>query len=218
MPSARRICGSSSTTSTRRHRQSAAAGSVIDHREPTARRVVDRDLAAHASTNPRRPRARGRRRRRRVVAERWNGWKTCSRCSGGMPGPSTTRSSTRLADRAGVDPHGPSGGDQCSALATRLATARSSSAASAWTRGSVSATSTSRPWPRVAEALRARRDDLVEADGAPRRARARRPGGGSCRAGCPTSVVEPVGLLVDRREELVASPCGSSRRRAGAGS
>src|SRR5512133_823475 len=80
---------------------------------------------------------------------RWKGWKRRSRSPGGMPGPwSMTWSSARSPWRAAVTWTGRSGGGQARALATTLATARSSRPGSAWIRGSVSGTSTwtPRPW------------------------------------------------------------------------
>ena len=86
------------------------------------------------------------------------------------------------------------------------------------TRGSVSATSTSTRSALAPRLASAAGDDLVER----RPARAR----DVERAGLEPAhveqvadeVVEPVGLLVDRLQELVPSPRASSRRRAGAGS
>ena len=47
MPSARRICGSSSTTSTRLIDSSTASADSIDHRETAAGGVLDGQLTAH---------------------------------------------------------------------------------------------------------------------------------------------------------------------------
>ena len=104
-----------------------------------------------------------------------------------MPGPwSTTRRSTRVADRAGLD------ADRASPAASSAARWRPG-----WRRparagrgrpttgGSVSATSIRPDRPRSSpEAGQRRGHDLVEPTGRQRRLRARRSGGGSCRAGC----------------------------------
>ena len=92
-------------------------------------------LAFHRPHEARgRPRARGRRRCRRRSPSRWNGWNTCSRSAGVMPGPwSMTRRSTRSCTRPAVTRAGRSSGDHRIAFSTRFATTRSSSAASART-------------------------------------------------------------------------------------
>ena len=117
---------------------------------------------------------------------RWNGRKTCSRWSTGIPGP-RRRPSARRGRRSRRRTRGParSAGEACSALPMTLATARSSSAGvgrDARERlGNVDRRRAPLASPRPCERAR---HDLVEADVAPAPARARRSGGGSCRGGC----------------------------------
>ena len=134
--------------------------------------------------------------------------------SRGMPGPrSMTRSVDPAVDRAGLDPHRLAGrrvrervgddvGDRALEQARVGLDARQGlghvdvdgSRAGAELRERGRATTSSRP------------------TGVQRRRRARRSGAGSCRAGCRRAV-EPVGLLVDRLEELAVVVSASSRRR-----
>ena len=140
-------------------------------------------------------------RRGLVSSRRWNGWKTCSRSSTGMPLPrSTTRSRTRPAAMPASTRTGQSLWPWAMALSTRLATTRSSSAGSAWTGG----TSSARRRPRHGRAGQAGErggDDLLEG----RRPEQGRDGAG-VDAGHVEEVVdevgEPVGLVLDRLEEL----------------
>ena len=218
VPSARRSCGSSSTDAGSRVHRAHALGALNDHRqcrrpgvssitsspshrldEPARDREAEPDAGAAAGS-----------------PSRWNGWNTCSRSRAGMPGPrSMTRRSTRVAaPRPASTRTGSSGGRPAQRVLDEVRDARSSSAASARTAGSVSGRRRRRRTP-------ARRGS---------RARRARPPRGSTgaradveRAGLqPAHVeqvaderVEPVGLLVDRLEELVASSSASSRRRAG---
>ena len=191
MPSARRICGSSSTTSTRLI--DARFGRLIDHRESAARRVLDGDLAAHRlDESPRDRQARARRPLPfELIAEPLERLEDVrSRWSGGMPGPrSTTRRSTRSRDRAGLDAH-----RACPAATTRsrcrrgwrsraraARRRRAPAAASRRTSTSTCAARSPSPRSRPARPPRGRRRAS--------RAAARRSAAGSCRAGCPTSVL-----------------------------
>ena len=132
-----------------------------------------------------------------------------------MPGPrSTTRRSTRSPTRAGLDADRRAGGRRTRARCRRgwRAPARAARVG-ARPRGSVSGTSTSTRRASVAEAGERGRHDLLEAD---RRA-ARAASAPACSrlmsSRLPTSAVEPVGLLVDRGEELRGRLRRSSRRR-----
>ena len=106
---------------------------------------------------------------------------------GGMPGPVVDDAQVDpVADRAGLDarPASP-GGASASALATRLASARSSRAGSASTARQRLGHVDVDACPRSAQRRRARAaDDLVEADRPALHGAARRSGAGSCRAGC----------------------------------
>ena len=144
VPSARRICGSSSTTRIRvislpsAGRPSSARPRACPRSRPR-RPWPRRSPCATASPSPTpSPLPAGRR-------AAGTGRKIRSRSAGGTPGPrSTTRTSTRLAATPGDDPHGRAvRGCGRAALAITLASARSSSPGSASTRGCVSATSTS---------------------------------------------------------------------------
>ena len=114
--------------------------------EATARRVVDADVALHRGDE-----AVGHRQPEadagvvRAVAEAAGRARTPGPAEpAGMPGPrSMTRRQTRPCTGAASMRTGCSSGDQASALDTTLATARSSRAGSASTRGTVSGTSTS---------------------------------------------------------------------------
>ena len=141
---------------------------------------------------------------------RWNGWNTRSR----SVGPDARAPVDRPAGRRGRPPrrastaHRRRRGRERTALATMLATARSSSAGSACTGGSVSGTCdhdgrrcARRGWP----APRPRPPPGTPAGARPRTAPALQPAHVEQVA---HEAVEPVGLLVDGREELVALVVG----------
>ena len=220
--SARRICGSSSTTRTQsRHRSSYPTGQRDDGGGAAAGRVVELELTVHrvdetAGHGQAEPDA--------AVAvdaspSRWNGRKTRSRSAARMPGPrSTTRRCTRSCTAPASTRTGASGGDHLSAFSTRFAITRSSNAASPLHR-------------------RERLGDVAS-----RRARARSPrlasAAGTTSSRCTSRTigfdhaglqaahveqvaderVEPIGFVLDRREELGDVGRDSTPRRVGAGS
>ena len=191
-PRARRICGSSSTTRTRvtapTSRPSVGqARSTIVTPPPGVSSSVE--LAAHGLDEPRataRPEAdagAGRLRRR--------GAGTAGRPgparSGAMPGPrSTTRRSTRPADRAGLDAHrlrrAASSAPRCRRCWRRARSSSAGSAATARQRlGDVDVDAVGRGRLRLASAAGT---TSSRPTGPQRRAAARRSAAGSCRAGC----------------------------------
>ena len=204
MPSARRICGSSSTTRTR---VIGPASSRTTIGEPAARCVLDLDLAAHRLDEPSRDgEAESDAVAPLAVAESLERQEHPVALVRGNAGPAVDDAEVDAAvdARRRRRAAGSHGRLWPIALAITLASARSSSPASAWTRGSVSGTSTldlGAAWRRGCAS--AAGIDLVEADGAALTLE---------RAGLePAHVeqvadegVEPVGLLVDRGEELVS--------------
>ena len=177
-----------------------------DHRQPAARRVLDLELAAHrldealrdreaesdASPLPR-------------VAEALERAGTSARApSAGCPGPrSTTRTSTASPDGAGDDAHGVArraSGDRVRDHVRERALEQPGSAS---TRGSVSATSTSTSAARAPMLASAAGITSSSADGACRLTSSA-PGLEAAHVEqVADERVEPVGLLVDRGEELV---------------
>ena len=143
--SARRICGSSSTTRMRRH----VGGPQPQRRSvsPPPGRVVGLDLAAHGLDEALRDGeaepdalAAG-----RESPSRWNGWKSRSRSARGTPGPAVDDAHVDAAvDRARGHARAASPAARTrTAFEITLASARSSRPRSASTRGSVSGTSSS---------------------------------------------------------------------------